>query len=85
MPLLPAILAAPMPAGGPREVWWRASLVVNAAARLAVTPDPRRDSSLQRPLAEANALIRRSAGATAADTGSSVEIMLIAGTSLRPA
>ena len=85
LPLLPAILTAPMPAGGPREVWWRASVVIDAAARLVVTPDPRRDSSLQRPLAEANALIRRPASATAADTGSPVEIMVVAGTIVRPA
>ena len=85
LPMLPAILAAPMPAGGPREVWWRATVAVDPAARLVVTPDPRRDSSLQRPLAEDNALIRRPAGAAAVDTGAPVEIMLIAGTSLRPA
>ena len=83
--LLPAILTVPMPAGGPREVWWRASVAIDAAARLIVTPDPRRDSSLQRPLAEANALIRRPASAIAADTGSPVEIMVVAGTIVRPA
>ena len=85
LPMLPAILAAPMPPSGPREVWWRATVAIDLAARLVVTPDPRRDSSLQRPLAEANALIRRPAGAAAVDTGAPVEIMLIAGTSLRPA
>lgn len=85
LPLLTAILAAPMPEGGPREVWWRATVAIDAAARLVVTPDPRRDSSLQRPLAEANALIRRPAGASAADAGTSVEIMVVAGTTLRPA
>ena len=85
LPLLPAILAAPLPSGGPREVWWRAHVAIDPAARLVVTPDPRRDSSLQRPLAEANALIRRPAGATTADTGTPVQIMLIAGTALRPA
>ena len=77
LPMLPALLAAPLPAGGSREVWWRASAAVDSAARLVVTPDPRRDSSLQRPLAEANALIRRVPDARPASSGDPVEIMLI--------
>ena len=85
LPLLPAILAVPMPHGGPREVWWRATVAIDAAARLVATPDPRRDSSLQRPLAEANALIRRAPGTEPSPAGASVEVLLIAGAALRAA
>ena len=85
LPLLPAMLATPMPEGGPRETWWRASAAIDAMGRLVVTPDPRRDSSLQRPLAEANALIRRPSGARASGAGELVDITLIAAIRLRSA
>ena len=85
LPLLPAMLAAPMPEGGPRETWWRASAAIDATGRLVVTSDPRRDSSLQRPLAEANALIRRPSGALASGAGELVDITLIAAIRLRSA
>ena len=84
-PLLRATLAAPMPAGGARETWSRASAAVDDGGVVIVTPDPRSDSSLQRPLAEANALVRRPAGASAAPAGTPVDVILIAGTALRPA
>ena len=85
LPLLAAILAAPMPEGGPREVWWRASAAIDSDARLVVAPDPRRDSSLQRPLAEANALIRRAPRIGPSPEGTQVELMLVAGPALRTA
>ena len=85
LPLLPAILAAPMPEGGSRETWWRASAAIGGTGRLVVTPDLRRDSSLQRPLAEANALIRRPSGALASGAGELVDITLIAAIRLRSA
>ena len=85
LPLIPAILAAPMPEGGPRETYWRASAAIDGGARLVVMPDPRRDSSLQRPLAEANALIRRAPGTEPSPAGASVEVLLIAGAALRAA
>ena len=79
---IPARLATPMPQGGSREVWWRASAAVDQHGSLIVTPDVRRDSSLQRPLAEANALIRRAPGTDASQVGELVEILLVAGTGL---
>ena len=75
-PLL-AALARPMPAGGSREVYWRGRLGVDRDGRLQVEPDPRLDSSLQTPLAAANALVRRPAGAPAAAAGEIVETLPI--------
>lgn len=75
--LLTAALTGPMPKGGSREVWWRASLTADSEGRLRVTPDPRLDSSLQVPLAAANALVRRSAGARAAVAGEVVEVLVL--------
>ena len=63
---------------GPRETWWRATVAVDASGQRIVTPDPRRDSSLQRPLAAANALLRQPAGCALAD-GDVVEVIAIAG------
>ncbi len=83
LPLLSAKLGAPMPAGSPRETWWRATAAIDGGGCLIVTPDPRRDSSLQRPLAQANALIRRPSGASASVAGELVEIALISGAVLR--
>ena len=75
--LIHAALTEPMPKGGSREVWWRASLEADADGRLRVTPDPRLDSSLQVPLAAANALVRRAACAPAAEAGEIVEVLLV--------
>jgi molybdopterin molybdotransferase len=72
-----AVLTAAMPKGGDREIWWRATLTADVDGRLRVTPDPRLDSSLQTPLAAANALVRRPAGAAAAEAGAAVEALLI--------
>jgi len=57
----PARLAISLPASSARETWWRAELTIDATGQRIVTPDLRRDSSLQRPLAEANALLRQPA------------------------
>lgn len=75
--LIHAVLTEPMPKGGSREVWWRATLQSDADGRLRVTPDPRLDSSLQVPLAAANALVRRPAGAPAAATEETVDVLLV--------
>jgi molybdopterin molybdotransferase len=75
--LVPAALARAMPQGAEREVYWRARLAVDDAGRLVVTPDERQDSSLQTPLASANALIRRLAGAPAAAAGDLAEVLII--------
>lgn len=75
--LIHAALTEPLPKGGSREVWWRASLEADADGRLRVTPDPRLDSSLQVPLAAANALVRRAAAARSVDIGEVVEVLLV--------
>jgi molybdopterin molybdotransferase len=72
----PARLATALPESGPREIWWRAELTIDACGQRIVTPDLRRDSSLQRPLANANALLRQSA-AIALAAGDSVDVLLI--------
>ena len=74
---LAAALTRDLPAGGSREVWWRARLSVDASGRLRVEPDPRLDSSLQVPLAAANALLRRLPSAPPAAEGELVEVMQI--------
>lgn len=75
-PLLAALTRA-VPEGGRREAWWRARLTAGADGRLHVEPDPRLDSSLQTPLAAANALVRRPPGARPAAPGEIVETLLI--------
>ncbi|MEA3016436.1 MAG: molybdopterin molybdotransferase [Sphingomonadales bacterium] len=72
-----AALARAMPEGADREVYWRARLRVDDGGRLEVTPDERQDSSLQTPLAAANALIRRLANAPPAAAGDMAEVLLI--------
>jgi len=72
-----AALTAPLPEGGSREVYWRAHLEAGRDGRLWVEPDPRLDSSLQAPLASANALVRRLPGAPPAAAGEIVETLLI--------
>ena len=75
--LLHAALTEPLPKGGSREVWWRAKVCADSEGRLRVMPDPRLDSSLQVPLAAANALVRRSAGAPASEVGEVVEVLVL--------
>jgi molybdopterin molybdotransferase len=75
-PLFAALTAA-LPEGGSREVYWRAFLSADSGGRLHVEPDLRLDSSLQAPLAAANALIRRPAGTAPAGVGELVETLLI--------
>jgi len=73
-----AALTRPLPEGGSREVYWRARVSADPHGRLHVDPDPRVDSSLQAPLAAANALIRRPPDAPAAAAGEIVETLPIA-------
>jgi molybdopterin molybdotransferase len=77
--LIPAALTRAMPEGADREVYWRARLRADDAGRLEVTPDDRQDSSLQTPLATANALIRRRPHAPAAAGGDLVDVLIIGG------
>jgi molybdopterin molybdotransferase len=74
-----AALMRDMPKGADREVYWRARLCADDAGRLQVTPDERQDSSLQTPLASANALIRRLPNAPAAAAGDLVDVLMIGG------
>jgi len=72
-----ACLTSALPEGGSREVYWRATLSADAEGRLRVAPDPRLDSSLQTPLASANALIRRLPRAPPAAAGDLTEVLII--------
>jgi len=78
-PLVPAVLTRAMPEGADREVYWRARLRADPMGHLEVTPDDRQDSSLQTPLASANALIRRLPNAPPAIAGDLAEILIIGG------
>ena len=77
--LVQAALTRDMPEGADREVYWRARLRAGDSGRLEVTPDDRQDSSLQTPLASANALIRRLPNAPAATAGELADILIIGG------
>jgi molybdopterin molybdotransferase len=72
-----AALTRDLPEGGSREVWWRARVRADSEGRLHVEPDARLDSSLQTPLAAANALVRRPPGVPPAAPGERVETLLI--------
>jgi molybdopterin molybdotransferase len=75
--LVAAALTRDMPEGADREVYWRARLRADDSGRLEVTPDERQDSSLQTPLASANALIRRLPNALPAAAGHLAEVLVI--------
>jgi molybdopterin molybdotransferase len=75
--LIRAALTRGMPEGADREVYWRARLATDDAGRLQVTPDERQDSSLQTPLAAANALVRRLPDAPAAAAGDLADVLTI--------
>ena len=73
--LIPAVLAHPLPAGGPREHWMRAALSIDPAGRTVATTFPDQDSSLVGVFARADALVRRPVGAPAAATGDLVDTL----------
>ncbi|WP_454761377.1 molybdopterin molybdotransferase MoeA [Caulobacter segnis] len=73
--LLPARLAAPLPAGGPREHWMRAALSVDPEGRTVASVFPDQDSSLVGVFARADALVRRRAGAPAASANGVIEVL----------
>ncbi len=70
-----AVLAADLPANGPREHYLRAKLVTGDDARLRVTPFEQQDSSLLSIFRDANALIRLPPNAPAAQTGALVDVL----------
>jgi molybdopterin molybdotransferase len=69
--------AADLPANGPRESFLRGRARIGDDGVLAAEAEPRQDSHLQKPLARANALIRRAAHVPAAAAGSAIELLLI--------
>ncbi len=73
--LIPAGLAAPLPAGGPREHWMRAALSTDPDGRVVASPFPDQDSSLVSVFARADALLRRRPGAPPAATGEVVDVL----------
>lgn len=72
--LLQARLAAPLAANGPREHWMRARLTPEGGALIA-EPYRDQDSSLVTVFAAADALLRRSASAPAAEAGELVDVL----------
>jgi molybdopterin molybdotransferase len=72
------VLAAPLPANGPREHWMRAARAVDAEGRVTVTPFSDQDSSLIGVFSRADCLVVRSAGAPAAAAGEVVSLLRLA-------
>jgi molybdopterin molybdotransferase len=72
------VLAAPLPANGPREHWMRAARAVDPDGRVRVTPFPDQDSSLIGVFSRADCLVLRPAGAAAADVGDVVQLLPLA-------
>lgn len=74
--LAQGVLSRAIGANGPRQHYMRATLVDRGAGAMAlVEPVPSQDSSLMSPLARADCLIVRAAGAPAAAAGSAVDIL----------
>jgi molybdopterin molybdotransferase len=74
---IPARLAAPLKANGPREQWMRAQLSF-ADGVVAVRPSLDQDSSLVSVFAASDALLRRPPDAPAAEAGELVEALPLA-------
>ena len=70
----PARLATALPPVGPREHWMRARLSFDEHGAVA-TPFSDQESSLVTVFAQANALLKRPAGAGAAEAGSLAEVL----------
>ena len=70
-----ARLAAPLGPAGPREHWMRAALTSGDDAALEVRPMEDQDSSLGRIFSDADALMRRPAGAGPATRGELVDVL----------
>jgi molybdopterin molybdotransferase len=74
--MLKARLTAPLKANDARQDYIRAKLS-RRDGELVVEPFPVQDSSMQRALAEADALIVRAPGAPAADAGHMADVMAL--------
>jgi molybdopterin molybdotransferase len=73
--VMEARAAIPLAANGPRAHYMRATLTRTADGTLEATPVANQDSSLMRPLAEADCLIVRPIGAPALPRGAAVPIL----------
>ncbi len=78
LPIQAGVLAAPLPANGPREHWMRAARTVDPDGRVRVTPFPDQDSSLIGVFSRADCLVMRPAGAPAAGVGEVVQLLPLA-------
>ena len=72
-----ARLTASIPANDQRQDYLRARMSEDDSGQLLVTPMPKQDSSLQRALREAGALIVRSPFAGPVEAGGSVSVLLL--------
>lgn len=72
-----AVLAAPLPANGPREQWMRARLTFNDDGRMVIEPFARQDSSLVGIFARADALLVREADAPPANAGDTAGFLVL--------
>lgn len=73
--LVPARLAAPLPATGPREHWMRATLSVDPDGRTVASVFPDQDSSLVGVFSRADALLRRRADTPACSANDVVDVL----------
>jgi molybdopterin molybdotransferase len=78
LPISAGVLAAPLPATGPREHWMRAARTVDPEGRAVITPFPDQDSSLIGVFSRADCLILRPASAPAAGVGDVVSLLPLA-------
>jgi len=77
LPMIQVQAAAPFPANGPREHWMRARIAIGANGVMSAEAFADQDSSLVSVFAEADALVRRAAGAAALKAGETVEALLL--------
>ncbi|WOI52204.1 molybdopterin molybdotransferase MoeA [Parvularcula sp. LCG005] len=75
LPTARALLTTALPANGPRETYLRGSCFIDDQGSLRVTPQADQDSSLLRPYAASNALIKREPKKMAAEIGGQVQVI----------
>jgi molybdopterin molybdotransferase len=75
--LITARTAVALPANGPREHWMRARLTQSDDGAIVATPSADQDSALVSVFAQADALVRRPAGAPALGPGEPVDTLML--------